>query len=83
MRANGVMNIHEVGTAVLETNGTLSVFPLSAKRAVSPEDMNLTVPPDEPASVLIADGERRDKYHRPGRAERPTDSRFSARAGRG
>ena len=47
VRANGVMNIHEVGTAVLETNGVLSVFPLSAKRAVSPEDMNLTVPPDE------------------------------------
>ena len=57
VRANGVMNIHEVGTAVLETNGVLSVFPLSAKRAVSPEDMNLTVPPDEPASVLIADGQ--------------------------
>lgn len=61
VRANGVMNIHEVGTAVLETNGTLSVFPLSAKRAVSPEDMNLTVPPDEPASVLIADGKRREQ----------------------
>ena len=61
VRANGVMNIHEVGTAVLETNGTLSVFPLSAKRAVSPEDMNLTVPPDDPASVLIADGERREQ----------------------
>ena len=61
VRANGVMNIHEVGTAVLETNGVLSVFPLSARRAVTPEDMNLTVPPDEPASVLIADGERREQ----------------------
>ena len=61
VRANGVMNIHEVGTAVLETNGTLSVFPLAARRAVSPEDMNLTVPPDDPASVLIADGERREQ----------------------
>ena len=61
VRVNGVMNIHEVGTAVLETNGTLSVFPLSAKRAVSPEDMNLTVPPDDPASVLIADGECREQ----------------------
>ena len=61
VRANGVMNIHEVGTAVLETNGVLSVFPLSARRAVTPEDMRLTVPPDEPASVLIADGERREQ----------------------
>ena len=61
VRANGVMNIHEVGTAVLETNGVLSVFPLSARRAVTPEDMRLTVPPDEPASVLIADGECREQ----------------------
>lgn len=59
VRANGVMNIHEVGTAVLETNGALSVFPLSQKRAVSPEDVHLSVPRDTLAAVLIADGEYR------------------------
>lgn len=59
VRANGVMNIHEVGTAVLETNGALSVFPLSEKRAASPEDMHLSVPRDTLAAVLIADGEYR------------------------
>lgn len=60
IRANGILNIHDVGIAVLETNGMLSVFPLAQKRPVSPEDMQLTVPEDSLCAVLIADGEYRE-----------------------
>lgn len=60
IRANGIMNIHEVGTAVLETNGMLSVFPMAQNRPVTPADMQLTVPQEQLSAVLISDGEYRD-----------------------
>lgn len=56
MRTNGYMNISEVGTAVLETNGMLSVFPMARYRPVTPGDMQLRVSEDILPEVLITDG---------------------------
>lgn len=59
IRANGVMSISEVGTAVLETNGALSVYPLAKFRPVATGDMRLNVPEDTLPVVLISDGQYR------------------------
>lgn len=56
IRENGVMSISDVQTAVLETNGTLSVFPRAASRPLSPQDMNITPAEEALPVVLIADG---------------------------
>lgn len=60
VRANGMMNISEVGTAVLETNGALSVFPRAQDRPVTPRDLKLHVEEEEMPAVLIADGVYRE-----------------------
>ena len=39
LRTGGVLSPTEVGTAIMETSGKLSVFPTSQKRPVTPEDM--------------------------------------------
>lgn len=41
VRESGLCNLHEVGCAVLEVNGEMSVFPVSQKRPVQPQDMGL------------------------------------------
>ena len=41
LRTGGVLSPTEVGTAIMETSGKLSVFPTSQKRPVTPEDMKL------------------------------------------
>lgn len=61
VRANGIMNISEAGTVVLETNGMLSVFPRAAARPATPEDLGLAVAEDALPEVLIADGDYRQK----------------------
>lgn len=60
IRARGILNIRDVGTAVLETNGTLSVFPKAASRPLTPEDLGLNAPEDEMPHVLITDGAYRE-----------------------
>ena len=60
VRANGIMNISEVGTAVLETNGALSVFPRAQDRPVTPKDLQLRIGEETMPSVLIADGVYRE-----------------------
>ncbi len=60
IRANGIMNISEVGTAVLETNGALSVFPRAQERPVTPKDLQLRIEEETMPSVLIADGVYRE-----------------------
>ena len=60
MRANGIMNISEAGTVVLETNGMLSVFPRAAERPATPGDLGLSVLEDTLPEVLIADGAWRE-----------------------
>ena len=59
IRAAGTMSISDVGTAVLETNGALSVFPRAQCRAVSTGDMGLSPQEDTLPHILIADGKCR------------------------
>lgn len=59
VRENGVLSISDVQTAVLETNGSLSVFPCAAARPVSPQDLQLSPQEESLPIILIADGDIR------------------------
>ena len=59
IRESGVLSISDVQTAVLETNGTLSVFPRAACRPTTPADFQLTPQEEQLPVVLIADGDLR------------------------
>ena len=61
IRSSGIIGLHETGCVVLETNGTLSVFPRAASRPLSPQDMNLTPAEESLPVVLIADGSVRQQ----------------------
>lgn len=56
LRVGGVMDPSQVGTAVLETGGNVTVFPQAAYRPVCPDDMKLTVEPEGLPLSLILDG---------------------------
>ncbi len=67
VRENGVLSISDVQTAVLETNGTLSVFPCAAARPLTPRDMHQSPPEESLSLVLIADGDiRKDSCQQAG-----------------
>ena len=59
IRENGVLSISDVQTAVLETNGTLSVFPRATARPVTPQDLQLSPQEESLPIILIADGDLR------------------------
>ena len=56
IRLCGYMNVDEVGYAVLETNGKLSVFPNCDNKPVTASMMNLTCPDGGLPTILICDG---------------------------
>lgn len=60
IRSAGILNVADVETAVLETNGAVSVFPRGGERPVTLSDMGLTPPEDDLPHVLISDGCCRD-----------------------
>lgn len=62
LRCQGYLNVADVCTAILETNGTLSVFPHGNKRPVTPEDMRLNVAYEGIPLTLVVDG-RIQKEH--------------------
>ena len=41
-RNNGYFNLSEIQTAILETNGKISILPAASSRPVTPADMNLS-----------------------------------------
>lgn len=57
LRAGGVLSLSDVGTAILETSGKLSVFPLADKRPLTPKDMQLTPAYEGIPLTLVLDGE--------------------------
>ena len=61
IRENGILSISDVQTAVLETNGTLSVFPRACSRPLSPQDLNIAPSEEALPIVLIADGDIRQQ----------------------
>jgi len=56
LRAKNIFNIADVEFAILETNGQLSVIPKATKRAVTPEDLNITPKYEGLPLTLILDG---------------------------
>lgn len=56
IRSQGILNIADVDTALLETNGTLTAFQSAQARPVTPADMNLAVDYEGIPLLLVLDG---------------------------
>lgn len=56
LRTGGILTPTEVGTAIMETSGKLSVFPRSGSRAVSPDDLGLSTGYEGIPLTLVMDG---------------------------
>ncbi len=56
IRTAGILDPSEVGTAVLEPGGQINVFPKASCRAVTPDDLHITVSRDGLPLPLILDG---------------------------
>ena len=55
-RNNGYFNLSEIQTAILETNGKISILPAASSRPVTPADMNLSPAQEKLPVNLIIDG---------------------------
>ena len=55
-RQEGYFNLNDIGTAIFEYNGRLTVLPKATKRPVNPTDMNIVPPPESINTELIMDG---------------------------
>lgn len=56
LRSGGVLNPAEVGTAVIEANGNISVFPRSSDRPVTTGEMNIDAGYEGMPMILVMDG---------------------------
>ena len=57
MRTGGILTPTEVGTAIMETSGKLSVFPTSRQRSLTPRDVGLETGYEGVPLTLILDGQ--------------------------
>lgn len=55
-RQEGYFNLNDIGTAVFEYNGKISILPVSTKRPLNPEDMALVPKPEHIGTEVIMDG---------------------------
>ena len=55
-RQEGYFNLNDIGIAVFEYNGKLSILPVSAKRPLNPEDVALSPKPEHIGTEIIMDG---------------------------
>ena len=55
-RQAGYFNLDDIQTAVFEYNGKMSILPVSGKRPVNPQDMNLTPAQETISTEIIMDG---------------------------
>lgn len=55
-RNKNFFNLSDIQTAILETNGKLSILPRSTKRSSTPEDMNLNPTQEQIVTNIICDG---------------------------
>lgn len=55
-RQEGYFNLSDIQTAVFEYNGKLSILPVSAKRPLTPQDMELNVEQEDISTEVIMDG---------------------------
>lgn len=56
LRTAGYPDIREVEYAVLETTGNLNIIPVSGKRPVTPDDLNIKTKPSFVMITVISDG---------------------------
>jgi len=57
LRTGGILSPAEVGTAIMETSGKLSVFPKSGFRPATPQDLNIETGYEGIPLTLILDGQ--------------------------
>ena len=55
-RQEGYFNLADIQTAIFEYNGRLTVLPISTKRPLNPEDINLAPEPEYISTEVIMDG---------------------------
>lgn len=55
-RTSGYFYLSDIQSAIFETNGKVSFIPVSDKRPVTPQDLNLTVAKEAPVANVIMDG---------------------------
>ena len=55
-RQEGYFNLNDIQIAVFEYNGKLSILPVSTKRPLNPEDMELKPKPEHIGTEIIMDG---------------------------
>ena len=55
-RQEGYFNLEDIQTAIFEYNGKLSILPVSTKRPLNPQDMNLEPEPELISTEVIMDG---------------------------
>ncbi len=55
-RVSGYFNLEEIHSAYLESNGKLSILPISVNRPVTPADLNINVTQEFPLANVILDG---------------------------
>ena len=55
-RLEGYFNLSDIQTAIFEYNGKLTILPVSKKRPVNPEDMNLSPVQEYICTEVIMDG---------------------------
>ena len=60
-RKSGYFDLSQVQTAVLESNGSISILPVSRTRPATPEDLALAVSQETMCANVIMDGKIMDK----------------------
>jgi uncharacterized membrane protein YcaP (DUF421 family) len=55
-RVSGYFNLEEIHSAFLESNGKLSILPMTVNRPVTPSDLNLNPTQEFPLASVIIDG---------------------------
>lgn len=55
-RQQGYFSLADIQTAIFEFNGKLSILPVSRKRPVIPEDLNLSPEPEHIQTEVVMDG---------------------------
>jgi uncharacterized membrane protein YcaP (DUF421 family) len=61
IRENGIMNVSDVGLAIMEISGRVSVFPIAPQRPVTPQDLGIDVGYEGQTLLLILDGRVQSK----------------------
>lgn len=56
LRTAGILDLKDLGTAIIEANGTVSAFPQSASRPPTAEEMGIATPREGLPLMLILDG---------------------------